>query len=161
MPKPVYIICSQSGTVDQATNLVSLFHVVESLYVRPETPEYPTPSLTFRTTAVWMRAERDGPDDEYESEFLLHLPGQQPESPPGFTGRFRFTQYFHRLVLDLTLVRSPDAGGIRFSTPGILRVECRIRPIGGKDWLSQEYPIVLNLAPSANECSATQEMQTG
>ncbi|OGQ82489.1 MAG: hypothetical protein A3F90_08870 [Deltaproteobacteria bacterium RIFCSPLOWO2_12_FULL_60_19] len=139
MPKPVYIICSQGGSEDKNTGLVSLFNVVEKIQIiespPPASGQQPPPKTpTFRTLAVWMRADSDKPEDEFEFEVALSVPPTDREIVGG-TGRFSFTKPLHRFFLDFF--------GLPIEGPGTLLVESRIRKVGDKEWLRQSYPIFL------------------
>src|SRR5436853_7225986 len=66
MPRPVYIICHQTGMEDRESGLISLFFVIEKLHVTPFTlpqgvhvPMMIIPQQPFRVVATWMR----NPDD--------------------------------------------------------------------------------------------------
>ena len=79
MPKPVYIICSESGSEDKTTSLVSHFKVLEQIEIRepPKPPEGGTiviGPLNFQMVAVWTAAEGDDPDQKYECVTSLFLP---------------------------------------------------------------------------------------
>src|SRR5208337_5639855 len=79
MPKPVYILCSESGSEDKTTSLVSHFKVLEQIELRqlPKPPEVAAliiPGLFFQMVAVWMAAEDDDPDQKYECITSLFLP---------------------------------------------------------------------------------------
>ena len=63
VPRPVYIICSESGSQDLNTGLVSHFQVIEAVQLSqiPMPVGVPTavPAFIFRATAVWMRNDDD------------------------------------------------------------------------------------------------------
>jgi hypothetical protein len=141
MPKPVYILCSESGSEDKATSLVSHFNVIEQIELRefPKPPEGFPPMvqpLSMQITAVWMRAEGDDPDQEYEFKITIFLPPDGKELPAGAgtvlfdRPRFRATAYVQGLLM---------------SASGSFRAEGRMRPIGGHEdsWVTQTYEIAV------------------
>jgi hypothetical protein len=124
---------------------VSLFSVVERVRVTPVPVPQPgeAPPIVlyqpFRVTAVWMRNPEDDTAQEYEFEVRL-LPAAG--SAQNVTrGRFQFdpARPFHRVALDL-LGPSP------FTGPGVNRLECRLREVGAENWLTQDYPILVEMA---------------
>ena len=151
MPRAVYILCSESGAVDRYTGLVSHFHVYETAQVieeeRPVVTEGPSERrgqpmevlTTIRVTAVWMRNEDDDPHQEYEHRLVIYLPGDEDGDVVG-EGTFVFSRPLHRFAA--TLHAKP------FSRSGIFRVESRVRKIGAAEWLSQDYPIVVEVIQS-------------
>src|SRR5438128_1103937 len=80
MPKPVYIICSQMGSEDRETGLLSVFSIIEKLQITsipvPQ-PGQPPPIIQwapFRVYAVWMKDDGDNPAQDFEFEMNLILP---------------------------------------------------------------------------------------
>lgn len=135
MPRPVFIICSQSASEDAETHFLSLFQIVEQLMV-PKIPEGSKETISrgfsFRITAVWMRGEEDTPEQTFDSQLRLHFPGT---SDPRILGEnsFSFSARFQRFSIILQM-----GGGVE---PGVLLIEHRIRRAGDEQWLSQTYPI--------------------
>jgi hypothetical protein len=139
MPKPVYILCSESGSEDKATSLVSHFNVIEQIELRelPRPPEGMIPlvhPLSTQITAVWTRAEGDDPTHLYEFKITIFLPPDGKELPVGSgtfifdKPRFRATAYVKGLVMN---------------GPGSFRAEGRVRPVGSNEdsWVVQNYEI--------------------
>jgi len=151
MPKPVYIICAQSGSQDSETKLVSLFDICERLEVqetvqRTATAEGESPkqqivmdTISLYIVATWMKLPDDDAEIEYEHQFVLHFPG--PESREVTVGAATGV-YFNndRLPTNRYLLRARMRP---FSHAGILRIESRIRPVGSEEWFSQEYPVLI------------------
>lgn len=140
MPIPVYLICAESGAIDENTKLISFFNVVEKLqFVRVETaPGQITvvSTVPLRLSAYWMREEID----DLETDFEVHFVGIFPNAPAEIDlarGQFRFTGPLQRL----------NVAGLQFTQffgPGVLRLEARIRRFGEDVWLNRmSYPIIL------------------
>ena len=141
MPKPVYILCSESGSEDKTTGLVSHFKVLEQIELRqlPKPPEGATfiiPGLFFQMVAVWMAAEDDDPDQKYECMTSLFLPPDNQEQIVG-TAIFSFEGQKPRDRMTVNFF------GLAFKAPGLLRVVNKMRPLGAGDdlWLVQSYEI--------------------
>ena len=157
MPRPVYIVCSESGAEDTLTRLLSLFNVIEKIQIKnlPSAPppgeRLLVPTLTIRTTAVWMKTENDVPDQEYEFQTVFCFPPDGRETVIQ-EGRLFFNadMPFARLA---TIVTSPP-----FPGPGLFRVLNRIRRVGTQEWLAQDYPIVIERepAPASDASTGTQ-----
>jgi hypothetical protein len=154
MPKPVYILCAESGAEDKTTGLVSHFKVIEELEIRetlafsPGIAPAAFRAISFQSVAVWARAERDGPDQVYEFKTSLFLPDESQEHILG-TGTIAFGNRARlRITVNLwaPLVR-----------PGLLRVEHGIRPVGAdaESWLIQSYEIpVIDLRNESSDESS-------
>ena len=109
MPRPQFIICAESSSVDQEMNRLSIFNVVDGVTIivrdgdsdAPSQPEFnpliALNSLNFRVIAVWMRGEDDDPKHEYNYEFWIEPPGE-PETQIG-EGTFKFTTPVYRIQL--------------------------------------------------------------
>jgi hypothetical protein len=151
MPKPVYILCSESGSLDAHTNLVSHYQVIEQLQIAP-IPESVlksgqpviVPQLKIRITAVWMREPGDSPEDQFESQVLLHIPPEGKELVV-HKGIFSFGEgKLHRSIV--------AASGPTFPGAGVLRVVARVRRPDQENWLAtQEYPVFVEVLPSPTE----------
>jgi hypothetical protein len=157
MPKPVYILCSESGSEDKTTSLVSHFKVLEEFEIREspaasEGSRVLTGPLSFQIVAVWARAVGDASDQVYEIKTSLFLPPDGREYPTGI-GTISFGNKA-RFRMTVTV------GGIMLTGPGSIRVENRIRPLGAIEdsWLVQSYEIpVIDLRPERSAESALGE----
>ncbi len=138
MARAIYIICSESGAIDQETGRVSLFNVFEKISVGTldEVRKLGVPgSLVLCVTAAW--APEDGDMDEpFEHETALLPPGADNEAVVT-KGHFVFKTFVHRF---LTRVMDPPIG-----QSGTLHVEHRIRKVGQDNWLRQTYRIPVEL----------------
>lgn len=141
MPLPVYFICSQSGAIDQATNLASAFNILETVQIaqiRPTTA--PIRPNTIRLLAAWMREESDTPDQVFQVDIFGIFPPDGRELQLGQT-EFQFTLPLQRLFVDMPLAH--------FFGPGVLRIEARIRRTGQPEILNtMTFRIILQEAPT-------------
>lgn len=127
MPRPQFIICSQSTAIDQDSNALSIFNVMEGVNIHLGNEPEPDPdfkpghvlsSLNFRVVAVWMREDGDSPKDEYDYEFYIHPPGEEEKEMS--KGTFHFTSLFQRFQMHVFRDKPWKASGL-------LRVICKIR----------------------------------
>jgi hypothetical protein len=144
MPRPVYILCSESGSQDLTTGLLSHFQVIETLNISavpfPAAGVVVVPALMFRATAVWMRNADDLPEQEYEYETAFYFPPEGAEQVVQ-QGKFIFEA-------DKPLYRMIVIGqGPPLSGPGLFRIENRIRKVGQAEWLRQDYHIPIVAIP--------------
>src|SRR5438874_1949015 len=100
MPIPVYLLCSESGAVDENTKLTSYFNVVEKLRVA-KIPPAPGQALIARAaslfmSACWMREDSDSPETFFEVQFVGIFPSGPPEIELA-RGGFRFSGPLQRL----------------------------------------------------------------
>jgi len=148
MVRPRYIICSEGRVVDRETKLVTYYNVIDSVTLsipasEPEVPVVFGPAMWL--SAVWMREQESEKEVEYETEVRLFPPGSdEPRSV--FRANFRFGDYrFHRIDVAIR-PGPPEVAGLAIKVrEGTMRLECRIRPVGEGDWLSQEYVIPFNV----------------
>ena len=141
MPIPRYIICCETRLVDKATSLVTHCNVIDgfAFAVDVKSPP-PADQILFGrliATAVWMREDADEIGDEYEYEFRIHKPGEEPKTTT--SGTFKFSRRFQRI--EQGFLFSPT----NTIPPGIHFVESRIRRVGSDDWLSQKFPFTVEL----------------
>ena len=95
----------------------------------------PPATQHIRIVAVWMRSDKDSPDQEFEYKLIIFLPPNNKEIEVG-AGRFKFSKPLHRFTINIL-------GPLPFEGPGMMNVQSKIRKEGDQDWLKQEYPIVL------------------
>ncbi len=144
MPKAVYILCAQSGSIDQRTSRISYFDVIEKIQVTkikiaPQGKRIPAaaPLTSMRAVAVWMRTAGDTQDQEFEYELVISLPHRQKKLTPG-KGRFIFIKPLQRITVDIV-------GMFPLMRSGIMKIQCRVRKVGDRKWLRQEYPIIIEV----------------
>jgi hypothetical protein len=89
--------------------------------------------------ASWMKNPVDDQNQEYEYDVSLHIPGGS--SLDIGRGKFRFAEGrpLHRFTAAIR-------GQIPFKEPGLMMAECRIRKVGVKGWLIQNYPVLIEFA---------------
>lgn len=147
MPKPVYIICASGLSEDRATNLVSLFGIIESLVVASDpiaevakstqVKREPKPGDLgqLKVMAVWMKTSDADVDVTFEHEFVVQC--DDVELPPIGRMEFTFTKdaYLKRFLLCFD-------GLPPVTRDGFAVIRSQIRRDGG-DWLSQEYPLLI------------------
>jgi len=152
MPKPVYIVCAQSVSLDKSTNLLSLFHVLEGFTLRApsegdvsieqgeEAPAgIPTINLDFVGVATWEREEQDSPETEFDFVVQVIVPWEG-EARTVNEGKCIFAKPFQRFMARMVLgiPKLPEqSGNIRFVS--------KIRRLGSQEWQSQEYRIPIKL----------------
>jgi len=138
MPKPIYILCSESGAEDKDSGQSIHFKVIDRLLLMDRVPEKPAGVVLVRPiplhiTAVWMRADTDDSRDQFETQVRIFLPPYNVEWIPAPSTTFSFSQPRYRTIMKLA--------GLLLTGPGQLLIESRIRKVGDENWLSQSYPI--------------------
>jgi hypothetical protein len=140
MPRSAYVIMANSGSVDQYSDKVSLFEVVETYTVtrresRTGNSNTTFPSKSHRIIAVWLREESDGPNDLFEGQVACIAP-DTTELSVGNWADFSFTQPYYRWNIELTI---PG-----FTQLGTHFIEARIRPVGGQEWIRRQlFPFLV------------------
>jgi hypothetical protein len=142
MPKGIYVICSESGSEDKETGLLSLFNIIDKIqFAKGPAPQKNSAPLTqLRMTACWMREEMDK-DHDFEFEAVLKLPMEIDEVVIG-KGTFIFDNPFFRINVRIL-------GPLNFKGDGILLMESRVRKIGARAWHTHSRPIIIEQIPAA------------
>lgn len=154
MPRPLYVICSESGSEDRETGLLSIYNVVDKLQVHnaasPEQRQN-APLTQLRITSVWM-SEPGDEGNEFEFEVVLRPP--HGEEFKAGRGTFTFALPFFRIVAKII-------GPLPIKGEGTLWVESRARKIGTKGWKAHEIPIIIEKlpAPVTSEVTVVPEKQ--
>ena len=146
MVRPRYIICSEGQIADRATGLVTYCNVIDMITVNlpirgPATPVIA--GISMHVSAVWMREDESEKDIEFEAEVRLFPPGSD-QGHVIYHGNIRFGEhYFHRIDVAIRSAPGPQSADAISITAcdGVMRLDCRIRPAQGGDWLSQDYLI--------------------
>jgi len=140
MPKPVYILCCQTGSDDKGTNLASHFNVYDRLDVLAthadlvsDPPKIIVP-IPLRIVAVWSGDEQNDFKAEFEVEAALRVPPTGMEVKV-WSGKFRFEEERPRQRFTF------DINGFYVNSSGEIVAECRIRKAGDSKWLKQRYSI--------------------
>jgi hypothetical protein len=139
MAEPVYIICSEAGSIDHITNVVSIFSVLDRIiFVQvkdaEEAKKLPAggkPWLAIRMTSTWRRSD-DEEGVAFDHQTTFSLPGEEQKRIIS-EGSFVFHGMLHRFVLDF--------GGPMINREGVIRVENRIRKLGDESWQEMAYEI--------------------
>jgi hypothetical protein len=139
MPKPIYIICSESGSEDGQTKSPSIFNVIEKLQFSKQLLPNMQPLLQMRITVQWM-CEPEDKNLEFEFDIKLYLPPDNTVFEAG-SGKFLFAGEFQRQIVKFT-------GFMPLVGAGIMRVQARIRRVGDTQWIVQEYPLIVEEAPT-------------
>jgi hypothetical protein len=137
---------------------VSLFAILEKIQslTLPDPKEIQGPVVLlyqpFVLMATWMAESGDTPDVEFEYELRAIVPAAQPV--PGLVagqaivglaaGTFRFETPIHRFT-------APFEQPVPVGLSGTLWFESRIRKKGVEEWLSQAYPILVEIAPAPKQ----------
>src|SRR5208283_2317000 len=131
MPRPGYVLCAASGAIDQFTNAVSLFGIVETIEFQnvQAIPGVITQVrvLTVRAVETWGKEEGDADEHEFQSELIGLFPQQQQPVVLAQFHAFRFLQPFQRLIV-------PEMTFPPIFAPGVLRVESRLRRSTEENW---------------------------
>lgn len=153
MPRPVFILCAESLAQDKATNLISVFHILDGFQVfrarnvaaveeaaRSQNPASAAQHLMVGV-AKWMRNPDDDPEAEYEFELAVLVPGAR-EPKIISTGPFVFTQTMHQFVSRMR---------IDWTTAGTFLFISKIRKAGDSEWMYQDYPMEIGLVDLSGE----------
>src|SRR5437764_1312158 len=122
MPKPGYIVCALSGAMDQHTNAVSAFNIVESIRVRKidRSKAVILTPVSMMVVATWLREDSDAPDVAYEGRFVARFPDPGVETEIATFSEFFFVTPIHRLLV-------PSFQFPGFPAIGQFLIECMIR----------------------------------
>jgi hypothetical protein len=149
MPKPGYMICSQSGSLDQFANAVSCFYIMEVIQFFKMPPGQPGQKVKFtgppsgiprpifmRLAATWLKEETDSLEQAFVSQVVARFPNQSEESLIAEFVEFSFLEPMHRLIIPEMLLPPPICSGI-------IILECKVRRAQEKDWIAtQSFPII-------------------
>jgi hypothetical protein len=145
MPRPLYMICASSGALDQYTNTMSLYRVIESVRLRAIQPQPGSlvilSPLSMLIVAAWVKEPQDEPEQTFEAEIGGFMPGNEGELFSTSFPPFKFETPVHRLIVpELKIPPTLPASS------GLLRFESRIRRAGETEWRwRQEYVIFMEV----------------
>ena len=158
MARPVYILCSESGSEDKATSLISHFQVVDQIELR-EMPQLTTPGapvviamIRLHATAVWEADPDVDIGRNFRFENCIYLPPDGRKIPAN-NGMFTFEKSRYRFTINVL--------GMVLSEPGSLVVESKICPEGSDDWLTQSYSISVVKVPAEDKAGESNTEGTG
>jgi hypothetical protein len=156
MPSPVFIVCSEGGSIDRHTNQLSIFDVIERLTFARANPTNPAadgnPTIaalggarpmvfhSMRMAACWRREEGEEAA-EFEYKTTLEMPGAEPLVVA--EGVISFKSEWHRFVSTMHTDMPTQSGQMVITNS--------LRPAGNGTWISQRYVIpVEKVERSAN-----------
>jgi hypothetical protein len=106
MPRLLFFIISESVSVDQRTNKLSIFNVLEEL----QTVQFPALLPQCAATSLWFRQPGDE-DEDFQCILRVAAPNDEPHD---FASNFRMTRHRHRLVQAFQGLPVTAAGDLRF-----------------------------------------------
>jgi len=153
MPRPAYILFAESGSLDEFTNQVSAFNIVELIIVRksiPDLPPFPSRQIKrkFRLIAAWIKDDGDTPDVVFQIQLSCFDQAGRAIYTSGIDS-FSFTpdSYFHRYIASTV-----EFNG--FPSLGEYSVEARLRRVGEQEWMvRQSFPFLVMEIPPIEEDS--------
>jgi hypothetical protein len=140
MPRPVLIVCAESGAVDKLTNRLSVFDIVEKVLfqrIENQPPGSILPKFKMQVVAIWMRQDDESDDDQFESEFAIVTSGSQQEASV-VKMEFSF-EPGKQLFRGIALLDAP----LPIDGAGRMEILNRVRKVGDADWITQSYPILV------------------
>jgi len=120
MPRLLFVSASLSTAVDQRSNQLSLFHMVEQF----NPPKYPAILPYFEVVTLWQKETGDN-DGRFEQRLRMLSPGGVEEVAI-FIVEFPMERIRHRAIVGFS--------GIRVSEPGFYEIEVCVRPKGEEMW---------------------------
>lgn len=119
-----FVTCAQSLSVDQRSNALSLFHVIEELNI----PAFPS-ALPYMAVVAFFQRTNDEPNDPEGIQIILALGEEELVRQPlvaSFQGRLRM-----KVIAEIA--------GIVLGAPGVLNVTIQYREEARSTW-----PIIIN-----------------
>jgi hypothetical protein len=92
----------------------------------------------MRIAAAWLQEGGDSPEQEFDTEIIFYLPGNEEGAYAVGFPRFKFVRPVHRLI-----VPEPTAPSNLDMKPGLLRLANRIRRAGEAEWARQQEYVIL------------------
>jgi len=119
-----FFLVSEDVSVDQQTNRMSLFNVIEQL----ASPSFPFPLLYAASVSLWVAEDDDDEGKDYQCILRILLPdGIKHDFPTNFTFKTRR----HRIITRIQ--------GIPITKPGLLQFEILLN---GKHHATHEIDIL-------------------
>jgi len=136
MPKLIFSTCSQLVSIDQISNNLSIYHIVEEL----SSSQFPFQFPRIFVTSLWQRYE-----DEKNVIFELRIRFINPknESKKEWKTEWQFERLRHRHIL--------SAVNLPFDIPGIYAFETCIRKKGERVWSKPVDQIPLPVKKSSKK----------
>ena len=142
MARLEYCIVAQNVSIDQSTNLVSAFGVLEEV----RTAGFPLLIPSLAVLSVW-HSEQGDQDRDFQCVLRITAPGENPNE---FPFNFRLPVVRHRLVHRLQGVPILREGNIRFEIllNGVSQLERVIPVILDASILEGHSPLVSPIQPT-------------
>jgi hypothetical protein len=156
MPKPVYILCCQSGSDDEKTNLASHFNVYDRLDITLGANKSGTNApqliltIPLRVVSVWSADDNTDYDAAYDVQVTLRVPPAGAEISI-YSGSFRFERERPRQRFTF------DIQGFFVQAAGEIVAESRIRKSGDPRWLKQRYSIKVTISTELEDSVTTSQ----
>ena len=110
MPKIEYFVVCESVSIDQTTNTMSVFHVLEQI----NSPHFPIVLPRLTAVAHWNACEGDN-DRDFQVGIIVTLPDGEPKE---FSQNFRMIRPRHRTIANFI--------GLPVNGPGTMTIEMRL-----------------------------------
>ncbi len=110
MPKLEYFLVAESVSVDQTTNRISIFHILEEIHVA----KFPFALPLLAAVAQW-NAEDGDVDRDFQVGLVIKPPDGQPKE---FSQNFRMIHPRLRTIMNLV--------GLPLTQPGTMTVEIKL-----------------------------------
>jgi hypothetical protein len=106
MPQLEYFLVAEGMAADQTTNRVSIFNVLEEIYIR----DFPAQVYTCVAITLW-RAEPGDQENDFQAKLIVHTPdGEKRDFPMNFT----MTGLRHRTNQTFQGIEIKKTGELRF-----------------------------------------------
>lgn len=147
MAKPAYIICAHSCVEDRETGIISAFQIIDKLQVTPLPVPPPGQNLVvlWQGMVIMIGWLGEPPDIGQEFEMATRFVLPNGETQDLAQTPFRFGDPDPRKVLHRFVLRFPQPPS--FNIPGLVLIESRIRRTGTEQWISQSYPLIIEVLP--------------
>lgn len=113
MPTLEYFLVAESVSVDQTTNRISFFNVLEEAH----TSKFPIVIPLLTAVAAWNEEEGDR-DCDFQTTIIFPLPNGKNQE---LSQNFRMTRPRHRTIANVV--------GLSITQPGIVKLEIRLNGI--------------------------------
>lgn len=111
MPKLEYFLVCESCSIDQATNRISLFNIIEEIQSGPSPSPDAVPIAQMVAVSCWNRVDDDAGRD-LQLTLRVHPPGDEPKD---FFLNFQMDRPRHRITMRLSgPVQKGASGELRF-----------------------------------------------
>jgi hypothetical protein len=132
VPRLLFMIPSESLSIDQASNRLSLFNVLEQVNL----PRFPAIVPQLCVTILWQRERDEAPDDVFAQTIEIRDPDGTTICPPR-RAQFKMPKKRHRIVSIINNLEIHRAGQHE------LRLFCHPRDVErpGEEHLLATYPI--------------------